>query len=155
MDRELTLDDLQLCFEGVVPAVVATASADGTPNITYLSRVRKVDPERLALSNQFFSKTMRNLAENPRASVLLIDPLTYDQFRLTVTYERTERRGPVFDRLREDVDAVAALQGMQDVFKLRSADIYRVQHIELVPTRVHRLADADAATTALRDDGAS
>ena len=54
-----------MCFEGVVPAVIASAAADGTPNITYLSRVQLVDNEHLALSNQFFSKTSRNLAENP------------------------------------------------------------------------------------------
>src|SRR5690242_21477441 len=51
--------DLQLCFEGAIPAVIATASNDGTPNITYLSRVRLVDRGRVALSNQFFSKTSR------------------------------------------------------------------------------------------------
>jgi predicted pyridoxine 5'-phosphate oxidase superfamily flavin-nucleotide-binding protein len=124
--------DLQLCFEGAIPAVIATASNDGTPNITYLSRVRLVDRGRVALSNQFFSKTSRNLAENPRASMLLIDPTNYNQFRLTLVYERTERRGPVFEQLREDVDAVAALSGMQDVFKLRAADIYRVTHVERV-----------------------
>ena len=122
----LSLRDLHLCFEGAVPAVIATASADGTPNVTYLSRVRAVDDERIALSNQFFSKTARNLAENPRASVLLVDPINYRQFRLTLVYERTERRGPIFEQLRDDVDAVAAVSGMQDVFKLRAADIYRV-----------------------------
>ena len=74
----LTLDDLRLCCEGAVPAVIATAAADGTPNITYLSRIHLVDAERIALSNQFFSKTQRNLAENPRASLLLVDPTTYD-----------------------------------------------------------------------------
>ena len=131
---EPTLHQLTRCFEGAVPAVIATAAADGTPNVTYLSRVHRVDDERIALSNQFFSKTARNLSENPRASVLLIDPTTYDQFRLAVAYERTERRGPVFERLRTDVDALAALEGMPDVFKLRAADIYRVLHIELVPT---------------------
>jgi adenylate cyclase len=124
------LADLQLCFEGAIPAVIATASAAGLPNITYLSRVRQVDHQRIALSNQFFSKTSRNLAENPQASVLLVDPTSYDEFRLTIVYERTERHGPVFERLRDDVDTVAALEGMQDVFKLRTADIYRVQHIE-------------------------
>jgi predicted pyridoxine 5'-phosphate oxidase superfamily flavin-nucleotide-binding protein len=134
MTEALSLRDLELCFEGVVPAVIATAASDGTPNITYLSRVRMVDDERVALSNQFFSKTSRNLAENPRGSVLLVDPVTYDMFRLTLAYERTERRGEVFERLREDVDAVAALEGMQDVFKLRAADVYRVLHIEHVPT---------------------
>ena len=144
----MTLRDLRLCFEGAVPAVIATASADGTPNITYLSRVRYVDDERVALSNQFFSKTQRNLAENPRASVLLIHPLTYDEFRLTLVYERTERRGAVFDRLREDVDTVAVLHRMQDVFKLRAADIYRVTDIE--PIRVMTAEDdrADVVDTA-------
>jgi adenylate cyclase len=127
-----TLDDIARCFEGAVPAVVATASADGTPNVTYLSRVRAVDRERVALSNQFFSKTSRNLTENPRASLLLVDPTTFREFRLALLYERTDRRGPVFERLREDVDITAALQGMQDVFKLRAADVYRVLEIEEV-----------------------
>ena len=130
MKTVISLRDLHLCFEGAVPAVIATAAADGTPNITYLSRVRAVDDERIALSNQFFSKTARNLAENPRASVLVIDPLSYDEFRLTLVYERTERRGVIFDQLRADVEAVAAVSGMQDVFKLRAADIYRVSQID-------------------------
>jgi len=134
----LTLADLHICFEGVVPAVIASASADGLPNVTYLSRIRVVDDDHVALSNQFFSKTSRNLAENPRASLLVIDPTTYDEFRLTVVYERTERRGRVFERLREDVDMVASLSGMSDVFKLRAADVYRVLDIEQVLTAVHR-----------------
>ncbi|MGK2928340.1 MAG: pyridoxamine 5'-phosphate oxidase family protein [Acidimicrobiales bacterium] len=122
------------CFEGAIPAVIATASADGTPNATYLSKVRIVDEQRVALSNQFFSKTARNLVENPRASVLVIDPRTYDQYRLRLQYERTDRGGPVFDRLRVDVDVAAALEGMQDVYRLRAADIYRVVDIEPVPS---------------------
>lgn len=128
----LPLSRLRACFEGAVPAVIATSAADGTPNVTYVSRVRMVDDERVALSNQFFSKTARNLAENPRASVLLLDPVTYEEFRLLLTYERTERRGPVFERLRTDIDVLAALEGLQGVFRLRSADIYRVQHVERV-----------------------
>ncbi len=128
----LGIHQIRRCFEGVIPAVVATASADGTPNVTYLSRVREVDDDHVALSNQFFSKTTRNLAENPRASMLLIDPITYDEYRLTLVYERTERRGAVFERLRDDVDALAALEGMQDVFKLRAADVYRVLQIDRV-----------------------
>ena len=54
---------------GVIPAEIATASADGVPNVTHLSRVHMIDDERVALSNQFFSKTTRNLAENPHACV--------------------------------------------------------------------------------------
>ncbi|MBK5288992.1 MAG: GAF domain-containing protein [Acidimicrobiia bacterium] len=142
-EPELRLRDLQMCFEGLVPAVVATADADGQPNVTYLSRVQIVDEERVALSNQFFSKTARNIAENPRAEVLLIDENTYDQFRLALRYERTERHGRVFEALRRDVDAIAALEGMQDVFKLRAADVYRVVQIERVLAAVHRRGEAD------------
>ncbi len=130
MSGDIDLHDVQFCFEGAVPAVIASVSADGVPNITYLSRVRMIDGERVALSNQFFSKTSRNLAENPRASVLVVDPCTYDQYRLTLVYERTERHGPTFERLRDDVDTVAELHGMQDVFCLRAADIYRVVSVE-------------------------
>jgi predicted pyridoxine 5'-phosphate oxidase superfamily flavin-nucleotide-binding protein len=148
---EPTLADVRLCCEGAVPAVVATASAEGVPNITYLSRVHVVDDERVALSNQFFSKTSRNLAENPRASVILLDPTNYDQFRLSLVYERTERRGPVFERLRADVEALAALEGMQDVFRLRSADIYRVVAIERMVADVHRRGEPDPGGPRRRD----
>ena len=129
---ETTMRDLRRCFDGRIPAVIATASAAGMPNITYLSAVQQVDDERVALSNQFMSKTSRNLAENPRASLMLLDPVSYSEYLLTLRYERTDRRGPVFERLRNDVDRVAALSGMRDVFRLRSADICRVESIELL-----------------------
>ena len=136
-ERRIALSEIAACFEGVIPAEIATASADGVPNVTHLSRVHMVDDERVALSNQFFSKTMRNLAENPNACVVVVDPTNYDSYRMMLQYERTERRGPIFERLRRDVDAIAALTGMEGIFKLRSADVYRVVDIELVQAAVH------------------
>jgi predicted pyridoxine 5'-phosphate oxidase superfamily flavin-nucleotide-binding protein len=131
---ELTVSGIRGCFEGVIPATIATASRDGCPNVTHLSRVFYVDDNHVALSNQFFSKTTRNLAENPYASVLLIDPLKFDEYRLFLKYERTERRGPLFDRMEADIDAVAAITGMTGIFKLKSADIYRVVQLDREPT---------------------
>ena len=130
---EWSLDDIERCFGGAIPAILTTASPDGVPNIMYLSRAHKVDDERIALSNQFMSKTARNLAANPRADLLLSDPHTHAEYRLTLCYERTDRRGHVFDRLRADIESLAALVGMQDVFRLRAADIFRVLAIEEVP----------------------
>jgi adenylate cyclase len=126
----LSLADIDRCFGGAIPAVMATASPEGVANVTYISRAHAVDTERVALSNQFVSKTSRNLAGNPRASLLLMDPLTHDEYRLTLVYERTERRGPVFERLRSDVEALASLENMQDVFRLRAADVFRVLDIQ-------------------------
>jgi hypothetical protein len=68
---------------------------------------------------------------------VVVDPLTYDSYRMMLVYERTERRGPIFERLRRDVDAIAALTGMAGIFKLRSADIYRVVEVEQVLAAVH------------------
>jgi hypothetical protein len=138
---EVRLSDIASCFEGVIPAEICTASAAGEPNVTHLSRVHMLDDERVVLSNQFFSKTVRNLAENPRACVVVVDPLTFDSYRLILQYERTERRGPIFERLSRDVDAIAKLTGMEGVFKLRSADVYRVLELELVVAAVHEAAD--------------
>jgi adenylate cyclase len=124
------LRDLAPCFEGAVPSVIATASADGTPNITHLSKVHFVDDDHVGLSDQFFSKTNRNLCENPYACLLVIDPHDYSEYRLVLRYERSERRGKLFDRVERDIEAIAALCGMQGVFKLRGVDIYRVLEIE-------------------------
>lgn len=131
--ERIDLSPLRHCLEGAIPAVIATAAADGTPNVTYLSKVQLVDDQHVALSNQFLSKTSRNLAENPYASLLLLDPVSFDEYRLTLRFERTERRGPVFETLDHDVNAIAAMQGMQDVFKLRTADVYRVLEVHLRP----------------------
>jgi predicted pyridoxine 5'-phosphate oxidase superfamily flavin-nucleotide-binding protein len=128
-----TLADIERCFGGAIPAVLATVSPDGVANVTYISRAHQVDSERVALSNQFMSKTARNLAGNPRASLLLMDPATHDEYRLTLVYERTDRRGHVFERLRADIDALGVLGGMQDVFRLRAADVFRVVEIAAVP----------------------
>ena len=76
----LTIKDLESCFSGLVPLVLATVSASGVPNVTYLSRVHPVDDERIALSNQFLSKSNRNLAENPNASLLLVRPETHEEY---------------------------------------------------------------------------
>jgi predicted pyridoxine 5'-phosphate oxidase superfamily flavin-nucleotide-binding protein len=124
------LRELAPCFEGALPSVIATASADGTPNITHLSKVHFVDDDHVGLSDQFFSKTNRNLCENPYACLLVIDPHEYSEYRLVLRYERSERRGKLFDRVERDIEAIAALCGMQGVFKLRRVDIYRVLEIE-------------------------
>ena len=150
-DEGIALSSLRECFEGAIPAIIATASAAGIPNVTYLSRVRYVDDEHVALSNQFFSKTARNLAENPAASVVLVDPTTYDEYRLTVVFERTVRRGAIFDRLREDVDEAAAFHRMQGVFKLKAADVFRVTDVQLLnePHGFHPLRGSQAKPEAL------
>src|SRR3974390_669115 len=124
--RSFDLRSMQGCFDGAVPPVIATCSKGGVPHATYLSQLNLVDDEHVALSNQFWSRTTPNLEENPRASVLVTDSQTYETYRLGLCFEYRETDGPIFERLRVSIDAIAKMMGMEEIFSLRSADVYRV-----------------------------
>ncbi|MEZ4230440.1 MAG: GAF domain-containing protein [Polyangiaceae bacterium] len=118
------------CFQGIIPSILGTVSPDGTPNVTYLSHVHSIDEERVALSCQFFNKTKENVLRNPAATVIVYDPVTFEAYRLELEYEREEVSGPLFDSIAMRIRAIATHIGMSDVFRLRSADVYRVLRCE-------------------------
>ena len=120
------LDAIASCFEGIVPATICSCAADGTPNVTYLSIVHRLDEWHVGLSYQFFNKTRKNVLENPMVQVIVVSPETADQYRLDLQYERTEVAGPVFDRMSARLAAVASQTGMSQIFTLRGVDVYRV-----------------------------
>lgn len=132
----LTLDAIRDCLDGSIPGTLATCSADGVPNITYVSQVDYVDGEHLALSFQFFSKTRENVLANPEVRVTVIHPVTAASYQLTLRYLRTEGEGPLFERMKAKLAGIASHTGMAGVFKLRGADVYRVLDIEPVPGSV-------------------
>lgn len=130
------LSDLSACFEGVIPSIIATASADGMPNISYLSHVVRIDDEHVALSNQFFAKTAANVRANPKVTLILVDGFTGDQFLLDIGFVRSVDSGALFDKIARQLKASSAQVGMSEVMRLRSADIFRVHGIEKVPNPV-------------------
>ena len=120
------LEEIETCFEGVIPSPFCTCSTSGMPNVTYLSIVHRVDSNHVALSFQFFNKSRKNLLENPKAQVLVVEPATFRQFQLDLIYETTLTEGPIFERLRINLDAVASQIGMSQIFSLSGADIFQV-----------------------------
>jgi putative methionine-R-sulfoxide reductase with GAF domain len=127
------LQDIHTCFEGIIPSAIGTVSPDGTPNVTYLSVVHIVDGTHVALSRQFFKKTADNTVDNPNAQVSVTDPETGRIFLLDLVYERTESEGPLFERMRTNLDAVAAYEGMTNIFRLKGTDVCRVEAITEIP----------------------
>ena len=130
------LESLVTCFQGLLPAQLFTCSADGLPNAAYLSHVDYVDSTHVALSYQFFNKSRRNITENPRALVALIDPDTGQGWSLRLHYVRSETSGPLFDRMALRIEAIASYCGLKGIFKLRAADVYEVVTVEQLPAEV-------------------
>ena len=159
----VTLESLATCFQGLLPAQLFTCSRDGIPNAAYLSHVDYVDSTHVALSFQFFNKSRRNIAENPHALVIVLDPDTGQGWQLRLRYVRSETSGPLFDRMALRIEAIASYCGLKGIFKLRAADIYEVLSIEPAPKRlgmdaelsVDRNVRAASRQPGVHDEGAA
>jgi len=123
-------NEIKPAMQGVFPAHIVTCSLDGTPNVSVISQVYYVDSDHVALSYQFFNKTTKNVRENPHALVWLINPETFEAWDLEVEYDHSETSGPVFDAMDMQIEAIASMTGMKGIFKLKAADIYRVQSVK-------------------------
>ena len=131
---EPSLDLLGDCLEGMVPSSIATVDPDGVPNVSLISQVHYVDPERVALSYQFFNKTRANVLATGRATVGMIDPATMTEYRLALRYEETRTEGPLFESMKAKLAGIASHTGMGGVFRLLGADVFRVERIGSVPS---------------------
>jgi hypothetical protein len=63
-------DEIRETFtqQRVIP--LATCSADGAPNVAYVGMWWWENPETLVVVNNYMNKTLENLEENPRASLV-------------------------------------------------------------------------------------
>lgn len=129
----LKVDAIRECFEGMIPGVMATASLDGTPNVSYLSQIQYVDPDHIALSYQFFNKTRQNILANPQALLTVISPITAAEYRLSLQFLRTETSGPLFEGMKAKLAGIASHTGMSGVFRLLGSDVFRVLHVRREP----------------------
>jgi len=137
----IPLESLTSCFQGIIPAWLCTCSKDGIPNAAIISHVDYVDSRHVALSFQFFNKSKRNVSENPKAMVRVVDPDTMQVYKIRMRFIRTETEGPLFESMRLRVEAIASYSGLKGIFKLLGADVYEVSSVE----RVEYEAGAEAA----------
>ena len=127
MNTPVRLSEISRCFYGVIPCGLATADAQGVPNVTYVSHVQYIDERHVAISRQFFNKTSRNLDVTRRASVELYDPLDLQAYRLKLKFLRSETEGELFRKMSARIDAIASHTGMAGIFRLIGADVFEVE----------------------------
>ena len=147
-DLDVPLKSILPAFRGVIPSPVSTCSPDGTPNLTYVSSVWYVDEERIAFSNQFLGKTMKNLEANPLVTLRVVDSETLIEYDINGTFLASETAGDLFEVVRTHIDAIAAQTGMEGIFRLRSVEMVRVDECRRVQGSVgvgqDRAAEHDA-----------
>lgn len=119
-------DSIKPCLQGIVPSWIVTSDGSGIPNAAVISQVFYVDKDHIAISNQFFGKTVRNLDRNPFAQIQVLNPADFGVWLIDVEFLRREAEGALFDQMDMQLQAIASMIGAQDLFKLRSADVCRV-----------------------------
>jgi hypothetical protein len=129
-------DELKPAMQGVFPSIIVSCSLEGVPNTTEISQVYYVDEAHVALSHQFFNKTHRNVRENPFVTVLLFNPENFDNWNMDLQYDRSETEGPLFDMMDMQLEAIATMYGMSNVFKLQAADVYKVLAVRKLNNRI-------------------
>lgn len=142
----IRLGTIRDAFEGVIPSVIATTDGEGMPNASYLSHVHYIDDRHVALSNQFFSKTARNVSRNGLATVMVVDGLTGVQYILDLVYESSETEGEIFERINAHLEVTSSGEGLAGLMKLRAVDLYRVEDCRMVPP-VHPLEELPPGET--------
>lgn len=120
-------DEIRPVLDNGIPCILITCSAGGEPNTTIISQAYYVDAHHVALSFQFFSKTIRNVRENPNACLCLSDIVRREFWVLELEYDHSESEGAVFEEMEMQIEAIASASGMSGIFKLKAADIYRVK----------------------------
>jgi predicted pyridoxine 5'-phosphate oxidase superfamily flavin-nucleotide-binding protein len=86
-------EKVRALFESQAIVALATASANGEPNVVPIAAKKVLDDETILISDQYFRKTLANLKENPQASLAFWDPRTVEAYQIkgTVTIETSGR----------------------------------------------------------------
>lgn len=132
MDKVALPDEIKSVMQNGVPAIIVTCSAEGIPNTTIISQVYYVDPVHVALSFQFFNKTVRNVRGNPHACVCINDLVNNTQWILDIQYDHSETEGSIFNEMDMQIEAIASMTGMSGIFNLRAADVYLVKSFKKI-----------------------
>jgi len=123
------------------PCIVATSSADGTPNAGYIGTVLAYNDASLAYRDRTGRKPLDHLESNPKVVVLFRDSQQEVGWKFRCTAE-VHRNGTVFD----DVMGRLAASGMAAAPEIQAAIVVlRVDQIltlfgEILQERVPNLA---------------
>ncbi|MEZ4549419.1 MAG: pyridoxamine 5'-phosphate oxidase family protein [Desulfobacterales bacterium] len=111
-------------FTKVPTAVLATATADGTPNAVPVGAKKIIDDETVLISDQFFGKTLANIKANPKVALTYWEGHEGYQIKGTVTVETS---GPRFEETAKWIEEMGNKAGFP--LKSKGAVILKIDEI--------------------------
>lgn len=111
-------------FNKVPTAILATATADGTPNAVPVGAKKILDNETLLISDQFFGKTLANIKANPKFAITFWEGHEGYQVKGTVTVETS---GPRFEETAKWIEEKSTQSGFP--LKSKGAAILKIDEI--------------------------
>jgi len=94
-------DEARKLIGEIKPALVATASKSGKPNVSAKGSLRVLDDEHVAFANVASRRTIANISENPQVSIICLDAQRRS-CRIWGTGEVLSS-GELFDRVSEEL----------------------------------------------------
>jgi hypothetical protein len=123
-------EDMKVAMQGIIPSVISTCDANGIPNVAMISQAYYVDEDHVAISNQFFNKTIRNIQVIPKACLIVQNPIDRSHWKLNIEYSHSETDSELFEQMEMQLEAIASMVGMEDVFKLKAAVVFKVLSVQ-------------------------
>lgn len=105
-------------------AWVATASRDGVPNVTPKGSLKLLDDQHVVFADLFSLKTRKNLEENKKVAVTVVDPTTLKGYQLKGTAEVLDS-GDLFEQTSKALkDSPKAMPPTRYVVKIAVESIF-------------------------------
>jgi len=105
---------------------VATASKEGIPNVIPFAFVKCLDEETLLLADNFMNKSIKNLEENPHASICVWDGENNRSYQIKGK-ANIETSGKIFDETVVWVKAVMPELSPKSAIVMKVTNVYVCQ----------------------------
>jgi predicted pyridoxine 5'-phosphate oxidase superfamily flavin-nucleotide-binding protein len=131
------------------PKFLATASADGTPNIVPVISIEAWDPRTIVFGELMIWKTKKNLELNPKVGISVLTE-NLNCWTMRGVFEGFERTGEKYDRVSmRDMFRYNAYSGLRNVGVIRVEEVRRVRGM-LAPARIAEIALAAASAIGIK-----
>ena len=116
--------EIKQAFSTVKTFPIATASKAGEPNVTPHGFVMLVDDETIFIGDIFMKTTIKNVMENPKASIYIHGPETKGCYQIkgNITVKSS---GPEFEKLNEMVKSKMPAAHAKNLLIMKISGVYQ------------------------------